>query len=55
MFPLKKPKFDTLTVWAPNNVIAFLQSKYGENLDPSMVWDEESNTYQKVTNHPYYD
>jgi phosphorylcholine metabolism protein LicD len=54
MFPLKKAKFDNLTVWAPNDVVTFLQSKYGENLDPTMVWDEESKTYQKVENHPYY-
>ena len=54
MFPLKKAKFDNLTVWAPNNVVAFLQSKYGENLDPTMVWDEETKTYQKVADHPYY-
>ncbi len=54
MFPLKKAKFDSLTIHAPNNVVAFLQSKYGENLDPTMVWDEESKTYQKVLDHPYY-
>lgn len=54
MFPLRKAKFDNLTVWAPNDVVTFLQSKYGENLDPTMVWDEESKTYQKVEDHPYY-
>lgn len=54
MFPLKKAHFDGLTVNAPNNVVAFLQSKYGENLDPTMVWDEESKSYHKVENHPYY-
>lgn len=54
MFPLKKAKFDHLTVRAPNNVVAFLQSKYGENLDPTMVWNEETKTYQKVEDHPYY-
>jgi phosphorylcholine metabolism protein LicD len=54
VFPLKKAKFDHLTVWAPNNVVAFLQSKYGQNLDPTMVWDEETKTYKKVEDHPYY-
>ncbi|MBS0604371.1 MAG: LicD family protein [Verrucomicrobia bacterium] len=54
MFPLKKANFDNLIVRAPNNVVAFLQSKYGENLDPTMVWDEETKTYQKVLDHPYY-
>lgn len=55
MFPLKKAKFDGLTVWVPNNVVTFLQSKYGENLDPTMVWDEDAKNYKKVENHPYYD
>lgn len=54
VFPLKQAKFDTVTVRAPNNVISFLQSKYGENLEPAKVWDEESRTYKRVENHPYY-
>jgi phosphorylcholine metabolism protein LicD len=54
MFPLKKAKFDHLTVWAPNNVVVFLQSKYGENLDPTMVWNEELQDYEKVEDHPYF-
>lgn len=54
VFPLKLAKFDSLTVRAPNNVVAFLQSKYGQNLDPTMIWDEESKTYKKVEDHPYY-
>jgi phosphorylcholine metabolism protein LicD len=54
MFPLKKAKFDHLTLWAPNHVVTFLQSKYGENLDPTMVWDEERQDYKKMENHPYY-
>lgn len=54
MFPLKKAHFDGLVLWAPNNVVAFLQSKYGENLDPAKVWDEATQTYKKVENHPYY-
>ncbi|MBS0620145.1 MAG: LicD family protein, partial [Verrucomicrobia bacterium] len=54
VFPLKKCRFDGLTVWAPNHIIPFLQSKYGENLDPVKVWDEESKSYKKIDNHPYY-
>jgi phosphorylcholine metabolism protein LicD len=54
MFPLRKAKFDHLTVWAPNDVVAFLQSKYGDNLDPTMIWDEEFQDYKKVEDHPYY-
>jgi LicD family len=54
VFPLKRAKFDTLTLWAPGDVVTFLQSKYGDNLEPTMVWDEKSQTYHKVENHPYY-
>jgi len=54
IFPLKKADFDGLTVWAPNNVEVFLKSKYGENLDPSMIWDEESHSYHKVKDHPFW-
>ncbi len=54
IFPLKKAKFDHLTVWAPNNTVAFLQSKYGENLEPTMIWDEVLQGYRKVEDHPYY-
>jgi phosphorylcholine metabolism protein LicD len=54
IFPLKKAEFDGLIVWAPNQVVEFLQTKYGENLDPSMLWDEKSDAYVKVLGHPYW-
>jgi|GEM_PF-435750 len=54
VFPLKKANFDGLTVWAPNHVVNFLHTKYGDNLDPSMLWDEETMTYTKVEDHPYW-
>lgn len=55
VFPLKKAKFDHLTVRAPNNVVGFLQSKYGKNLEPAMIWDEATKSYKKTEKHPYYD
>lgn len=54
VFPLKQAQFDGIIVWTPNRVVEFLQSKYGENLDPTMLWDELSNTYVKVADHPYW-
>ncbi len=54
VFPLKKANFDGLTVWAPNDVVTYLNSKYEGNLEPSNVWDEESQCYRKVKNHPYW-
>ena len=54
VFPLKKAQYDDLIVWAPSNVVEFLQTKYGENLDPSMLWNEDSKAYIKVADHPYW-
>ena len=54
MFPLKKAQFDDMIVWAPNDIVTFLKSKYGDNLDPVMVWQEETKSYRKVQDHPYY-
>ena len=54
IFPLKNAHFDELTVRAPHDIVTFLQSKYGPNLDPTMVWAEESQTFEKVVDHPYW-
>ena len=54
IFPLKKAKFDGMIIWAPNKVTDFLQSKYGENLEPAMIWDEAQMAYLKVADHPYW-
>ncbi|MBI3237057.1 MAG: LicD family protein [Chlamydiales bacterium] len=54
LFPLKKANFDGLTVWAPNDVVCYLESKYNGNLEPSNVWDEETQRYRKVEDHPYW-
>ncbi|MEN9344446.1 MAG: hypothetical protein RLZZ453_1233 [Chlamydiota bacterium] len=54
VFPLKKAHFDNLTVWAPSDTVTFLESKYGPHLEPTMVWNETTQTYDKVTDHPYY-
>jgi phosphorylcholine metabolism protein LicD len=54
IFPLKQAEFDGLTVWAPNNIEGFLKTKYGDNLDPTMLWDEEIQLYKKVEDHPYW-
>ncbi len=54
IFPLKKVNFDGVEVWAPRDIVTFLKSKYGENLEPTMVWIPETRTYQKVEGHPYW-
>lgn len=54
IFPLKKAHFDTLIVWAPHEVVDFLHTKYGSNLEPSMLWDASSQTYLQVEDHPFW-
>ncbi len=54
VFPLKKGHFDGLEVWAPHDIEAFLKEKYGENLDPVMIWNETTKKYERVGNHPYW-
>ncbi len=54
IFPLKKAQFDGIEVWVPNDLEKFLHYKYGENLSPTMIWDEASQSYLKVKNHPYW-
>jgi hypothetical protein len=54
IFPLKRADFDGVLTWVPNQIIPYLQSKYGENLNPTMVWDEAVQNYCKVQGHPYW-
>jgi len=54
LFPLRRAKFDGLAVWAPNDVVEFLHGRYGSNLDPAMVWDDQLVSYTKVEDHPYW-
>jgi phosphorylcholine metabolism protein LicD len=54
IFPLQKTTFDGMTLWVPHQLEAYLHYKYGENLDPTMIWDEQNQSYKKVKNHPYW-
>ncbi|MBS0649209.1 MAG: LicD family protein [Verrucomicrobia bacterium] len=54
VFPLKKTTFDGIETWAPHQIEEFLHYKYGANLTPTMIWDEKSQTYRKVKDHPYW-
>ena len=53
-FPLKKGQFEDFTVWTPNNIESVLQGKYGDNLEPTMVWDQHTHSYRKDEKHPYW-
>lgn len=54
LFPLKKAFFEGREVRVPHDIVAWLQSKYGENLSPARVWSDELQDYQKIEGHPYW-
>lgn len=54
LFPLKKGMFEGKEVRVPGNIIAWLKSKYGKNLSPARVWNEELQDYEKILDHPYW-
>ncbi len=54
VFPLRKATFDGMVTWVPNQLEEYLHYKYGPNLSPTMVWDEKTQAYLKVKDHPYW-
>jgi hypothetical protein len=54
VFPLKKVNFDGVIVPVPNQIVAFNQSKYGEDLSPVKVYDEEIGEWKMDLAHPYW-
>jgi hypothetical protein len=54
VFPLKKALFDGIEVNVPNDVKAFLQRYYGDNLSPSKIYDPITQRYEKDLSHPYW-
>ena len=54
LFPLKQARFGDATVSVPGNWEPYLKVKYGPNLDPCKVWNEATNEYEKVLDHPYW-
>jgi phosphorylcholine metabolism protein LicD len=54
VFPLQKATFDGMVTWVPNQLEAYLHYEFGHNLSPTMVWDEKTQAYLKVKDHPYW-
>lgn len=54
IFPLKIAMLDGIKVYVPNKTKQFLQMRYGENIEPCHIFDEQSNRYVKDLNHPYW-
>lgn len=54
IFPLKKGLFDGIEVPVPNKTARFIQYKYGSNINPPRIYDEETEEYEKDLTHPYW-
>lgn len=54
IFPLKKGMLDGIEVFVPNQTKSFLQLRYGENIEPCHIFDENENCYVKDLSHPYW-
>ncbi len=54
IFPLKKANFDGVTVPVPNQIVKYIQSKYGENIDPVKIFNEVTQAWEKDLTHPYW-
>lgn len=54
IFPLRKAKFDGIDVLAPNKTKEYLHKFYGDNIEPSMLYNEQTCEYEKDLTHPYW-
>lgn len=54
IFPLKRADFDGIEMMVPNKIVEYLQLRYGENLDPVKIYNEETDSYEKDPNHPFW-
>lgn len=54
VFPLRKAIFDGVEIYVPNQTKKYLQMRYGENLNPSKIYDPNTGKYEKDLSHPYW-
>ena len=54
IFPLKKANFDGIDVPIPNQTKTYLTYKYGPNIEPVMIYSDETDQYEKDLSHPYW-
>lgn len=54
IFPLKKALFEGIEVPVPNKIVPYLQTFYGENLEPVKIYNEKTGDYEKDLSHPYW-
>lgn len=54
VFPLKKALFEGIEVPVPGHIEEYLQTFYGQNLEPIRIYNEISGEYEKDDSHPYW-
>lgn len=54
IFPLKKALFEGMELPVPNKIVPYLQTFYGENLEPVKIYNEQTRDYEKDLSHPYW-
>jgi len=54
VFPLKRAQFDGMEVFVPNQTVAYLKQRYGENIGPAKVYNTSTGHYEKDLTHPYW-
>lgn len=54
IFPLKRAEFDGVEVMVPNKIVEYLQLRYGENLNPVKIYNEETDSYEIDPQHPFW-
>lgn len=54
IFPLRRETFDGIEVFAPNKTKEYLQMRYGEDLSPARIYNEQTGEYEKNLSHPYW-
>ncbi|MCC6624014.1 MAG: LicD family protein [Deltaproteobacteria bacterium] len=54
IFPLRRARFEDLVVWAPRDLEAYLELKYGPDLGPTRRWDPRRRAWRRVDDHPYW-
>lgn len=54
IFPVRRSPFDAIEVPIPNMPKEYLQARYGENLDPAKLFNEQTLSWENDLTHPYW-
>ncbi len=54
IFPLNQAQFGDALISVPRNWESFLRIKYGDDLRPCKIWNEATQQYERVADHPYW-